>query len=817
MIFPALFLVLAFAFLLNSIVGFKNKPAYIIGIYLLSFANIVFVSQIASLLKQINQTFFLLAHFGLVLVAFIFWNKFGKPSLLGPFEKQHLYFWQYLPSIRQNADLYILGFFVGVVYVIGAVLILTLPQNNFDSMTYHLSRVGYWLQHRTLFPWPTPNPRQTTFPINAELGVMWTILFWGSDQMSGFVQWVSSLVLMITILGFSRLLGASLRQGIFAALIWAGLPQIILQSVTTMNDLVASAFLATAIYLFLIGLRLNRNKYLLLSGLGIGLAIGTKSTVIIALPGLFLVLVATLWIIGRRAITNILIWGAASVAGFLLVGAFGYIQNMIVYQNPFSVSQWTSVIVSPKVSRIELLFENSLLYLIQMLDFVTLPHSINESLSRLEVKVIEKLISGFKIFNHQRLSDWRQYLNFILYSPLGIHEDTIWFGPLAFLVVLPASLYHMVIGVRRKEITSLTLILLATGFGLTLATMIGWSPYRGRYFTIAATLFAPFVFIVFGMQWWQKTARWVITFLSILIMIQTTLFNRSKPLVGPDSVWSIDDIKVRTQNNRGMESILRMVDELVPPSARLATKLGGNAWDYPLFGENFQRTIIQVDPFQTEVDTAWLSEQSVDFLLVEPKEGILMKVPDGLSLIEDVNGWALYEYCSPEDCENNFDEHDPFFGASDSKNFFSIAPSLIGKVGITALQTGAWDIEQNGNKGVYWLGEGRYQSLTGYLWSEDERDISIVIEMVPGPSKSKPQRTIEFSFSRIRGYEYLQLGHVNETHSFEGPITIEFEVRLHHGLNVFHLMSTDFSDIRELPNGDRRPLLVLVKDIVIQE
>jgi len=118
---------------------------------------------------------------------------------------------------------------VVLVYLTGAVLIIFVPQNNYDSMTYHLSRVGYWMQHQSLTPWPTPNPRQTTSPLNAELGILWTTLLTRSDRLAGFVQWFSAIGTALAIYGISQLMGVKRYQGVFASFLWMTFPPIVLQ------------------------------------------------------------------------------------------------------------------------------------------------------------------------------------------------------------------------------------------------------------------------------------------------------------------------------------------------------------------------------------------------------------------------------------------------------------------------------------------------------------------------------------------------------------------------------------------------------------
>ncbi len=813
----ALVTVIVFALFLTALLHIRSKPAFIVGIYLFSYANIVLVSQVASLLKQLNLAFYLIAHLVLLILAWLIWSKSGKPSLMGPLNTRDFLFWKEPSSFKKNLDLYVFGLLVVLIYLVGGVEIVALPQNNYDSMTYHLSRVGYWLQHSSLFPWDTPNPRQTTFPMNAELGVLWTVLFWGTDQLSGYIQWSTVPILAVVIIGLARLLGASRHQSVFAALLWTSFPQILLQSITTMNDLVTTAFFASAVYLLLFGLFIKNRNCLLLSGLGMGLALGSKSTVIIALPGLGLALLLSFTFFGKKAVKNIFIWSLSSLVAFISIGAFSYVQNYIYYRNPFSVTQWTSGILSPRVTRWELLTENASLYTAQALDWTGMPTLIAEPLSQIQANVTNKIISIIGLESRPNLVDWQQNLNSILYSPPFVHEDYAWFGFLAFLLFIPIGLYHLVLGLRKRDFIRLSLLILILGFAITLSLMLGWSPYRGRYFTIVSVFYAPLLFILYQPGRKLVWLRWGMMTIAAIIMLQTLLLNRSKPLLGENTIWRKEALEARSLNNPTIQPVLEMVENSVPLTARLATKLGEDAWDYPLFAKNFERTLIQIDPLSIDLDPTWFEENSIDYILMEPKERPFLEIPAYLHLVDEVNGWTLFTPCPSEDCSTSPEMQERLLGTADDKKLLSMQPSLFGKVGVLALRPTAWGIEQVDGEGIYWLGEGYRQGLRGYLWSEDEREVTISIEVEPGPSKSTPERTLNFIFFRVRGFEYPQEEQFQGIRSFSSPTKLDFEVRLQRGLNEFRISSQDLADIRVLPNGDKRPLLILLRGITVHE
>ena len=192
---------------LNALIRHVSRTSYALSLFLFIYAILVFLVEIASIFHTITIPFLLSSLFVICILSWLIWRRQGKPSLLGPFQDGKWAIWREFPPFRSHPALYLLAFGVIVVYIFGAYLIIAFPQHNYDSMTYHLSRVGYWMQHQTLAPWPTPNPRQTTSPINAELGLMWTMLLWGTDQLTGFVQWFSAIGIAFAIFGLARFIG----------------------------------------------------------------------------------------------------------------------------------------------------------------------------------------------------------------------------------------------------------------------------------------------------------------------------------------------------------------------------------------------------------------------------------------------------------------------------------------------------------------------------------------------------------------------------------------------------------------------------------
>jgi hypothetical protein len=213
-----------------------------------------------------------------------------------------------------------------------AALALSLPPSNSDSLVYHMPRIGYYLQFRSLDSYPTMIPRQVFYPANAEILILWSVAFLRSDRLANAVQLLAWVVTAVAVYGLGRAVGLQASASLLGAGLFALLPQAVLQTGSAHNDLVVTSFLAASLLFLLQAARAPRPTTLLvLAGAAAGLALGTKATALLAVPGL---LIAFLLLFGRRLdrrlLPGLLIGGLTAV----LLGSYFYVQNWFVYGSP---------------------------------------------------------------------------------------------------------------------------------------------------------------------------------------------------------------------------------------------------------------------------------------------------------------------------------------------------------------------------------------------------------------------------------------------------------------------------------------------------
>lgn len=171
-----------------------------------------------------------------------------------------------------------------VIGVISFILVTTFatallyPPNNWDSMTYHMTRVLYWISNNELSFYSTANTRQNYLMPLAEYAIMHLQVLTGFDLYANVVQWICFFALICLGQLTAAELDLSAEQQLISALLIATMPMAILQASSTQNDLVVSSFVMSfGLYLLRIHKNISINNFLFAS-IALGLALLTKGT-----------------------------------------------------------------------------------------------------------------------------------------------------------------------------------------------------------------------------------------------------------------------------------------------------------------------------------------------------------------------------------------------------------------------------------------------------------------------------------------------------------------------------------------------------------
>ena len=639
MFYLSIILIIAATVFISASLRFSSKFSYMLSFYLFSFANITLTGHLGHSLSLLNSEIFYLVFETLLLgITILVWLKCGKPTILGPFKHSRLKIKK--KWLIANLDVILLAIGVTVAMGIAAYLWHLVPPNNNDSLSTHMVRVLYWLQHGNYQPWSTQRTWQIIYPVNAQLNILWTILFTGTDQFVGLIQWSAGIFSAICVMGLARELKAKRTGAIFAGLIFLTYPIVALQTTTTQNGLVATVLFGISFYYFFRSTNQKSNKLLILSGFSLGMAIGTKQTVLFLLPGWGIAMLL-LWLAYKKiTFKKLSIWAASVVVAFLILGSQIFFINLKQYGHPLgpknTVQNSTAPFSSVENSLAQVTI-NSTRFLYQLAD----PSGLPSPFWRWGIKA--RAIAGKAVFNVINLPiESNSYLapghEFSLEKATLLQEDEAWYGLIGFFVIVPTLLIMTLFYLKEKEPISISIFLVTAGFFIT-DTLLrpGWDPYQGRYFMPVALLCTA----LFALWFNHKILRWIIGPFSVLIglsiLFNVMLFNPVKPILTKPLAYfyrypadpgykelgysqpakELSRLENLTIQSRGNLTICQFIDETVPPDAVLGYASTANYFqEYCYFGETLERTIIPIHPDSMLYNEQELLELNIDYIFL---------------------------------------------------------------------------------------------------------------------------------------------------------------------------------------------------------
>jgi len=309
----AVALVAATAVLAASCLRLRSAVGFLLAAYVIASAEIAVVSLGLSTLRALTRAALLASIVGLLAIAVVAWVRFGRPGL--PLRSV-------VPAAREalrDRVVAVLALVAVIAHLYLLLVGLTVPQSLPDTMLYHLPRAALWKQqHAVAYVADAPDERIDVFPPIAEIEAMSSMVLSEGDRYVTGVQLLALVCACIAIVGIARRLGLSRSAAAFGALVFATFTVVTLQAPTALNDLVVASLLAVCAYFAMGASRIE----LALSAVALALAVGTKGTVVFALPVLVLFVLASQ---PRARLPRIIAFGLAGLA----IGSFWFVVNLV--------------------------------------------------------------------------------------------------------------------------------------------------------------------------------------------------------------------------------------------------------------------------------------------------------------------------------------------------------------------------------------------------------------------------------------------------------------------------------------------------------
>jgi len=207
-----------------------------------------------------------------------------------------------------------------------------------DALTYHLPRIGCWLQDGRIEFLQTDDERLNFAASVPGLVSCWFVLAIREGfQLAMLPQAIGGWMTVLATIGLARPTGLGRPAAILAGALLPGMGNVVIQFTAAQSDLFTTGVLATSFYLWFCALRRGRGS--IIGGVGAGLALGAKGTLFYFAPGAILWVVFLGWRhrLGWRSWSRTL---GGALAGVLLFAGPGFWRNKQAYGDILGPEVW---------------------------------------------------------------------------------------------------------------------------------------------------------------------------------------------------------------------------------------------------------------------------------------------------------------------------------------------------------------------------------------------------------------------------------------------------------------------------------------------
>ena len=451
--------------------------------------------------------------------------------------------------------------------------------NNWDSLTYHLPRVFYWIQQHSVAFFPTDNIRQNVLAPFAEYAILHLWLLVGGDFYAPLVQFSAFVGCGLAASSLAERFGGRRADEIACLLAWS-IPMAVLQSSSTQNDLVAAFFSLSAVLFLIRGIDGDGVANLLWSGLAIGLGCLTKSTVLVWLFPTIGVLFLRSCLFQRGNLKHFArFFAIAAACVAVLYGPF-LLKTHECYGHPLGPREETARYANAEIS-----VANTLRNVVRN-TAIQFKAPFN-ALNRLEEKAL-RAVSPLDMDDRSSIFS----TNVFEFSRSGyLTSDMVpnTFHTGLFLLVLAFCL-------RRPRSTDFRSVQFAYAVAL-IAAYVGfcaylrWQPFHSRLLMQWLLLGVPWMAYEITRRENDLSKRVLLVgaVLFAIVPFCCFRFSQERPLFGSRSVLFHDKTEQmftvfvnEAETQRKVEACLDQIPAIAPHATFFGIVLGGEAWEYPL-------------------------------------------------------------------------------------------------------------------------------------------------------------------------------------------------------------------------------------------
>lgn len=510
-----------------------------------------------------------------------------------------------------------------IVEITNLLLICFTPPNEWDSMTGHLNRLLYYLQHHTMAHFGGTNWNMDTYPKSICTLQIYHYLMSGKvENFFKAIHHASYLILGLSMFGTVRNLTNNLTASVFCGLIIWLLPDVLMQSITTETDVVLAAYLSCFVY-FLFSFNTTKLiRYLYLAGITFGITLGHKITFVFSLPPLFFIILYAVFYDDGGSVQTLKEWFALAWLRFrhfafaIFIGLCfftfptGYIKNIQVFHHPIGPP---TALYHQSIERAgtkkNLLIQGSRNIIRYSIDLINMDGLRNWTVGETINREMKKPIIWLEKKSPLRLEEKTDYtiIPFTYNRRFEFFNSNPYWGVFGFALILPLFVLTMLGVLRVKKAYYCFGIAFILHF-LALSFTAAYDPWKGRYMISSAVYAVPFLALLFTEPWGLlakrafvlKTYTSIVVFIGLVSAILAVYLNeRALPIAafGRPSAFDTERMAFLTWARPDITTPYQKFNELVPQNATVALGTINDDYEYPLWGDKLTRKMFVLNPF----------------------------------------------------------------------------------------------------------------------------------------------------------------------------------------------------------------------------
>lgn len=484
------------------------------------------------------------------------------------------------------------------------------PPNEWDSMTGHLNRIIYFLQNGSFKHFIGTNWNIDTYPkafssiqVYPFLMSNWNEHFFKLPNMSAY--WI----LFIGSYGVLKRLLIPFVTRIFCSSLFLFIPIAIIQSTSTDTDIVLAAYLISIIYFLFSFRETQKTIYIYLSALAFSIALSHKITFVFSLIPLAIIII---YIVINLKSQNWKHHIRHTIVAFVIFLSTitlptGYLANYVNYGHPIGPKTATQHQSIERAGNLYNLMKHGTRNLIRyQFDLLNLDGLRNIDFIE---KGQKKIKVYFQLVDHKFNLGLENETSFTIIPfsfnrRLEFYNGTPIYGIIFILFCIPSLLF------LRKRVTQRVYYYFFAAYVfhmIALAFTAAYDPWKGRYMLSTLVFIIPII-----ANWLTKKqlfqnnhfGKIFLILSSILVSftgLSTILFHlRALPfgtIVKP-SIFNLTRMEALTISRLDISRAYANFENLVPENATVALGTVNDDYEYPLWGPNFSRKLIPINPFE---------------------------------------------------------------------------------------------------------------------------------------------------------------------------------------------------------------------------